>query len=157
MRKMDINEASKALKTQLTKAFPGTKFSVRLSRGTGWGNVTVGWTDGPTVAQVDAIAQPWSGKSFDGMTDSATYRRAVVTVGAEQVESPLGYVLTQRELSPERRAELVKAIVARLPHTVAHGYAETIAFTLSNMTTGTPTEFEIVKAAAYHGQTEPRS
>lgn len=42
-----------AARQTLQAGFPGVKFSVRCSRGTGWGYISCDWTDGPTVDLVE--------------------------------------------------------------------------------------------------------
>jgi hypothetical protein len=64
-------ESAKALKAALRAAFPATTFSVRLSRGTGYGMCGVTWTDGPSVKLVEAVVAPFVGEGFDGMTDGS--------------------------------------------------------------------------------------
>ena len=62
-------ETSRIMKRALRKHFPATRFSVRLSRGTGWGNCSVRWTDGPSTKLVKEITRHFEGSGFDGMTD----------------------------------------------------------------------------------------
>ncbi len=62
-------ETSRLMKRALQKRFPATRFSVRLSRGTGWGNCSVSWTDGPSTKLVREITKHFEGSGFDGMTD----------------------------------------------------------------------------------------
>ncbi len=63
-------ETSRMMKHALRDRFPATRFRVRLSRGTGWGNCSVGWTDGPSTKLVREITRHFEGSGFDGMTDS---------------------------------------------------------------------------------------
>lgn len=51
-------------------AFPGVKFSLRGSRGTGYGWFSLSWTDGPTTRQADAVTNRFRSSYFDGMDDS---------------------------------------------------------------------------------------
>lgn len=67
--RMTAAEGSKLLKQTLTRAFPGTKFTCRMSRGTAYGSMDVSYTDGPSYKEVDAIADGFEGKSFDGSID----------------------------------------------------------------------------------------
>ena len=62
-------ESSRLLKRALKDAFPGTKFSARLSRGTAYGNLHVSWTGGPDREAVEAVTIPFQSRSFDGMDD----------------------------------------------------------------------------------------
>ena len=89
-------ESAKFLRVALRSAFPAVKFSVTLSRGTAWGNCHVTWTDGPTRAEVSAVADKFEGKSFDGMDDSTHYLTKMLPNG---LESGLGYVICQRSVA----------------------------------------------------------
>jgi hypothetical protein len=72
-----LNAASKNLRALLKKNFPGVKFSVRSSSFSGGSSIDIRWTDGPTRAAVDAIADQFSQGSFNGMEDIYEYSRAV--------------------------------------------------------------------------------
>lgn len=100
-------ESAKILKAMLRKTFPATKFSVRLSRGTGYGNCHVTWTDGPTVARVEQVTDLFEGKGFDGMTDSTYYKHKLLLDGRE---SGIGLLLTGREISINFARRLAAAI-----------------------------------------------
>lgn len=56
---LTVPETSRAVKAALRKAFPGVKFSVRNSTGTGYGWLHATWTDGPTVREVDKVVNPY--------------------------------------------------------------------------------------------------
>lgn len=90
---MTVAESAKALKKELAKAFPGTTFSVRCARGTGYGWVSVRWTDGPSSEAVEAITGRWETQGFDGMTDS-TY-----SVRSEVEGSGIGQINHHRDFS----------------------------------------------------------
>jgi len=94
--RLSAADSSKLLKRALRAAFKGIKFSVRLSTGTGYGNVHVSWTEGPTGDEVRAISEPFRGEGFDGMTDSTTYRDAIVEIDGQPHRSGLGLVLLHR-------------------------------------------------------------
>ena len=66
-------ETAKLLRAELKQTFPGVKFSVRSSTYSGGASIDVGWTDGPSDAEVSRIAQCYGGARFDGMIDMATY------------------------------------------------------------------------------------
>lgn len=69
--RMTAAEGSKFLKQTLQKEFPGTKFSVKMSRGTAYGYVDVRYEDGPAYEDVERIANGFEGLSFDGSIDMA--------------------------------------------------------------------------------------
>lgn len=102
-------ESAKLLKTMLREAFPACKFSVTLSRGTGYGNCSVRWTDGPTPKRVDAIANEFVGKTFDGSDDSTHYCRSVTADGKL---TGLGYVSCSRDISPSFARRLSAQVAA---------------------------------------------
>jgi len=78
---LSTKESAALLRKQLRASFPGVKFSVRMSRGTAYGNVHVEWTGGPSLDEVDAVTRPFEGASFDGMTDSMEYRDRAISIG----------------------------------------------------------------------------
>lgn len=65
----DLVTAAKNMRTQLRAAFPGVKFSVRGANFAGGDSITVGWEDGPTQKQVDAVVDRHQGGHFDGRID----------------------------------------------------------------------------------------
>jgi hypothetical protein len=71
--------ASKNVKIELQRAFPKVKFSAKTSRFSMGDSLRVSWIDGPTTEQVKAIADKYSGGSFDGMQDLYTYERGAWT------------------------------------------------------------------------------
>lgn len=95
-RRLSAAESSRLLRKALRRAFPLARFSVRMSRGTGYGNCHVAWTGGPTGDEVRSVTDHFEGQGFDGMTDSTTYRKAMVEVDGETVQSTLGLILLHR-------------------------------------------------------------
>lgn len=65
-----VKETAAALRKALREAFPGVRFSVRMSRGTAYGWLDVHYSDGPTWEQVRRIAHGFQRSQFDGMDDS---------------------------------------------------------------------------------------
>lgn len=63
------------LKRELTKAFPGIKFSVSSSSFSMGDDISVHWSLGPTVKEVEAYADRYQEGDFDGMQDLYEYRR----------------------------------------------------------------------------------
>ena len=66
--------AAKNIRIELSRAFPDVRFSVRSDRFSGGDAIRISWVDGPTTAQVDAIAKRYEAGTFDGMTDTYNYR-----------------------------------------------------------------------------------
>jgi hypothetical protein len=105
--KSDVVRDAGRLKKALRARFPATAFSVRLSRGTGYGNCHVSWTDGPTEKVVRSITDAAEGKKFDAMQDLGYHVPAAFPDG---VESSLGYILTGRSYSREFALRLLRAV-----------------------------------------------
>lgn len=100
-------ESAKIMKRELQKRFPATKFSTRLSRGTGYGNCHVSWTDGPSVKLVKEMTTPFEGRGFDGMIDCEYHINTRMPDGRE---SGLGLILEQRQISPQFARQIATAI-----------------------------------------------
>lgn len=92
---VNLKDSAAELRKALRAAFAGTKFSVRGESYAGGASIHVRWTDGPTVAAVDEIAQGFAGASFDGMTDSMSY------VKRDGKHYASDFVFTNRELSED--------------------------------------------------------
>lgn len=69
MKYYSAKETAAIIRKCLKEAFPQTKFSVRSETFSGGDAVNVSWTDGPNVAQVEAITSRFKGSRFDGMQD----------------------------------------------------------------------------------------
>lgn len=89
-------ESAKLLKAALRAAFPATRFSVTLDRGTAYGCANVRWTDGPSTKLVDAVVGPFSGEGFDSMTDCSFH---INTTLADGRRSGLRLISTNRHVS----------------------------------------------------------
>jgi hypothetical protein len=59
------------IRSALKSSFPDHKFSVTSKSYSGGSSINIGWTDGPTTAEVDAVSGSYETKSFDGMIDLA--------------------------------------------------------------------------------------
>ncbi|MGH9887100.1 MAG: LPD29 domain-containing protein, partial [bacterium] len=94
-------ETAVVIRRVLRTAFPATKFSVRTERGSMVSSVRVSWTDGPTVARVDAVVGCFEAGHFDGMTDSYEYDRdRHLIVDGTHYRPGCRYVSTSRTISP---------------------------------------------------------
>lgn len=72
-RHISINDTAKIIRTELKRAFPDTKFSVRISKYSMGCHVNVRYVDGPPMKAVEAITDQFCGRGFDGSTDSTTF------------------------------------------------------------------------------------
>ncbi len=70
--------AAKAIRTDLKRHFPNTRFKVRADSFAGGDAVDISWTDGPHPDAVKSITHRYQVGHFDGMTDCYEYsnRRA---------------------------------------------------------------------------------
>ncbi len=97
------SQTSKAIKSELKKAFPKQKFSVRYDSFSGGDSVSIRWELGPTSAQVDVIVNKYQYGSFDGMTDSYENDHTLVSLEGGEVARLGGvkYVQTSRDIPAE--------------------------------------------------------
>ncbi|PPF54621.1 hypothetical protein C5C13_13410 [Clavibacter michiganensis] len=58
---VNTKDVAKLVREELHNRFPGVKFSVRCGTGTGSSFIDCDWTDGPSVAQVDAVTRRYEG------------------------------------------------------------------------------------------------
>jgi len=82
--------AAANIRTELKRAFPKVKFSVKSD----YNSVDIKWTCGPTAKQVEEITSKYKGGSFNGMED--IYERDHDATFAEVFGSP-NYVFCVRE------------------------------------------------------------
>lgn len=64
-----VKDTAAALRRHLRSAFPGTRFSVTMERGSAHGWIHVSWTDGPRWTDVRPITEQYESSRFDGMDD----------------------------------------------------------------------------------------
>ncbi len=72
--------AAANIRKELKRRWPGIKFAVRCSSGSG-GSINVSWQDGPRSAAVERITSKYSYGHFDGMIDSYEYKADRVWTG----------------------------------------------------------------------------
>lgn len=65
---------AKLLRVALKEQFPTTTFSVKSKSYSGGSSINIRWEDGPRDVEVKPITDFFQGASFDGMTDSMSYR-----------------------------------------------------------------------------------
>lgn len=63
-------ETAAAMRRALRGAFPSTRFSVTMQRGSAYGWIDVTWTDGPTWREVEVITSRFESSRFRGMDDA---------------------------------------------------------------------------------------
>lgn len=103
-----VRETGTEIRRALRDAFPGVKFSLRGSRGTGYGWFSLSWTDGPTTRAVDAVTNRFRSSYFDGMDDSTHTIPATMYADADGVIREHRYscdgVNTERSVSTDARS-----------------------------------------------------
>ncbi len=110
IRYISLDDTLALFRAELKASFPGVKFSVKRSRGTGYGWVSVRWVDGPAYDDVNAIASKYEGSGFDGSTDSSYSIEH--DVNGERVRYGTKGINCSREISPEREAKALRAVLA---------------------------------------------
>lgn len=97
-------EVAKMARKELKAAFPGQKFSVRISSGR---SLEVNWTDGPATAAVKDLIAKYAGESFDGMTDMRSSRdNGTDPETGERISYLTSFAFANRELSEDTESEL---------------------------------------------------
>lgn len=96
--------AAKNIKSELKAKFPGQKFSVKSSSFSMGDDVRIDWVDGPTSEEVEMIVKKYEYGTFDGMTDSS----GVKDTFKNGLYGESKYVMTQREISTERRNDAIQ-------------------------------------------------
>ena len=86
--------AAANIRSELAKEFPGQVFTVKSDRFSMGCSVDIGWTDGPTLKEVEAITSKYQTSGFDGMTDrsySTSTHWNTVFGGAKFVQEQRSY------------------------------------------------------------------
>jgi hypothetical protein len=101
---VSVTDTAKLLRGALKAAFPKVTFSVRSSKYAGGASIDVGWTDGPTEAQVKAVTELYRGATFDGMQDLKEYHSTLLGApdgSVREVHFGADFIFTNRTASPE--------------------------------------------------------
>lgn len=109
----NVKAATNNIRRVLKHDFPKQKFSV-ITRN--YDTITIRWTDGPTVKQVNSSVGLFEGKSFDGMTDYED----IVTNDFNAVFGGVGYIFTEREMSDAVRDNLMQELNTRFERSYAY-------------------------------------
>ena len=127
--------AARNIRTELKRAFPAVKFSVRSDSFSMGNSVDISWTDGPTSKQVEAITNKYESGTFDGMTDCYNYEGTPF----KDVFGESKYVQQSRQISEKGFNKIVLALVEEygikdLPtwEEYSHGHANGTPFTYSD-------------------------
>jgi hypothetical protein len=98
-RYISLTDTAKHIRGALKLAYPTVKFSVRSKSYSGGSSIDVSWTDGPVSSDVEKVIKPFSGASFDGMTDLKTSHTSEYQ--GEKVRWGTDYVFASRTLSAD--------------------------------------------------------
>lgn len=66
---LSVKDTAREMRKALKAAWPTVKFSLTMSRGTGYGWLDLDWTDGPVESDVLALDGGFQDSYFDGMDD----------------------------------------------------------------------------------------
>ncbi len=116
-RLIDSVEVAKIPRRVSKRHFAGQKRYVRTERCSDASSIDVVWTDGPALAQVEPLVEPYRGADFDGMRDLKTYRDAVVVDDDdrfERVRYGADFIVGKREASGEAGAQVFAWLVEEL-------------------------------------------
>ena len=109
-------DTAKLVRAALKATFPAVAFTVRSKTYSGGASITVGWTDGPSTAEVEKITHRFEGARMDGYADCKEYqyhaRHADGTItpydrddglpeGAEEVHLRADFIFTDREYTAD--------------------------------------------------------
>lgn len=94
------------IRTELKRNWPNIKFSVRYSSFSGGNSYDIGWTDGPTTQQVDAVVGKYGDRHPDPYS-MGDYWDCVPSIFNELFGS-VGYISTHRMKSDEALARIME-------------------------------------------------
>ena len=94
--------ATKNIRIELNRAFPGLNFSIRSEIFSGGNSINIEWTDGATNDEVNKITKKYQEGYFDGMNDIYEYSNKAFC----NLFGGAKYVLTNRAVSNEKMIEV---------------------------------------------------
>jgi hypothetical protein len=105
-------ETAALVRQSLKEAFARVKFTVRSKTYSGGASLSIGWTDGPNVAQVEAVVMRFKGSYFDGGID---YKGTVYALldGHQQVRFGADFIHTERAYSDEAVSRAIERVYTR--------------------------------------------
>ncbi|WP_449106813.1 LPD29 domain-containing protein [Pseudomonas mohnii] len=96
-RYLTCAETAKLVRKALKEAFPDVKFSVRSNVYSGGASLSVSWTDGPNIKQVESVTCRFQASYFDGGID---YKGSIYhMMHGETVSFGADFINTQRAAS----------------------------------------------------------
>lgn len=101
---------AKAIRAELKKLFPETKFSVTSQTYSGGDSVRVSWTDGVQQEVITELTRKYQYGSFDGMTDCYNYDNKNADLPQAK------YIQTSRHMSEQYFQEYFEHIKKHYSH-----------------------------------------
>lgn len=80
--RLSAAEAAKRIRKELHTAFPGVKFSVRSERFSLGSAVSVRYTDGPALTEVEALVATYGGRGYDSGAEVTLYNEGALRLTA---------------------------------------------------------------------------
>lgn len=123
-------DTAKMMRKALKESFGDVKFSVRADHN----SIRVNWTDGPSAAQVEAVAYTFKGGYFDGMIDFAG--SIYHMIDGKQVQFGAKYVFCNREYSDALIAKAIAAFCRKYAGNLTSGNIDPASLTVEAFRAG---------------------
>lgn len=127
---ISAKDTAAMIRTSLKEAFPGVKFSVRSDNNA----VRVNWIDGPSAAQVEAVANVFKGGYFDGMIDYAGTIQHMIN--GEVVQFGAKYIFCNRDHSDALIAKAIAAFCRKYAGNLTSGNIDPASLTVEAFRAG---------------------
>lgn len=111
MKHLTCAQTAAIVRKALKEAFPGVKFSVKSKTYSMGASMSVAWTDGPNIAQVEAVTNRFEGSYFDGMQDYKGSRYHMMD--GEQITFGADSIHTWRDYSDTFVSRAIDRVFAR--------------------------------------------
>lgn len=98
-KRFSCAQTAKLVREALKENFQNVKFSVTSKTYSGGASIRVEWRDGPAVALVDKVVEPYRGADFDGMQDLKTSRDNTDPQTGEKVSYGADFIFCNRDFS----------------------------------------------------------
>lgn len=105
---ISVTDTAKMIRQALKESFPEIKFSVKSSKYAGGASISVRYTDGPNVKQVEAVVGIFNGSYFDGQIDYKGPCYAMID--GKQVRFGADYVFVSRDYSDAMAQKAIDAV-----------------------------------------------
>lgn len=110
-KSISVTETAKLIRRSLNESFPDVKFTVRCAKYAGGASIHVGWVDGPSTLQVEAITSRFQATYYDTLADC--WRPLRHRLAGETVHLGSSIVQCHRQHSDAWCADAIHAIYAQ--------------------------------------------